>query len=131
MMAGSAKHQVLVLEDSILVAMAIEAALEDRGFEAIVVGSLAAAEERLKGGVPLAALLDLQLPDGNSLALARSLDARGCPVARCSGADSGVVPDGHGFARRFRKPIAAEALAAWVADIAGRDGFEPAIETPE
>ena len=125
-MAGSRSRQVLVLEDSVLVAMAIEAALEDRGFEAIVVGSLAAAAERLDGSTPLAALLDLQLPDGTSLALGRELDARGCRVALCSGADSGVVPPGHGFARRFRKPVAAEALATWVAEIAGREGLADA-----
>ena len=123
-MAGSRSRQVLVLEDSVLVAMAIEAALEDRGFEPIVVGSLAAAAERLAGVTPLAALLDLQLPDGTSLALARQLDGRGCKVALCTGADSGVVPPGHGFARRFRKPIAAEALAAWVAEVAGPQGLE-------
>ena len=129
-MTGGSR-QVLVLEDSVLVAMAIEAALEDRGFEAIVVGSLAAAEDRLNGRVPAAALLDLQLPDGTSLALARSLDARGCRVALCSGADSGVVPEGHGFARRFRKPVAAETLAAWVAEVCGPDAPEPKLETPD
>ena len=125
-MQGSRSHQVLVLEDSILVAMAIEAALEDRGFEAIVVGSLAAAQERLNGVAPFAALLDLQLPDGNSLALARALNARGCPVALCSGADADAVPDGHGFAQRFTKPIAAEALASWVAGLTGQDRPDPA-----
>ena len=129
-MAGARSRQVLVLEDSVLVAMAIEAALEDRGFEAIVVGSLAAADERLEGAEPIAALLDLQLPDGNSLALARKLDARGCRVALCTGADSGTVPAGHGFARRFRKPIAAEALAAWVAEMAAPEGTRPEPETP-
>jgi CheY-like chemotaxis protein len=128
---GARSRQVLVLEDSVLVAMAIEAALEDRGFEPIVVGSLAAAEERLKGTVPIAALLDLQLPDGTSLALARSLDARGCRVALCSGADSGTVPEGHGFARRFRKPVAAEALAAWVAETCGPEAFEPRLDSPD
>ena len=95
-MQGSRSHQVLVLEDSILVAMAIEAALEDRGFEAIVVGSLAAAQERLNG------------------------------VAPCSGADADAVPDGHGFAQRFTKPIAAEALASWVAGLTGQDRPDPA-----
>lgn len=125
-MAGSRSRLVLVLEDSILVAMAIEAALEDRGFEAMVVGSLGAAGDRLRGERPAAALLDLQLPDGNSLDLARSLDAQGCPVALCTGVDSGEVPPGHDFARIFTKPIAAEVLAAWVAETVG----EPGVEDP-
>jgi DNA-binding response OmpR family regulator len=74
------------LEDSVLVAMAIETALADRGYETIVAGTLAAAVDRLNGTLPAAALLDLFLPDGNSIALAKSLhdaDARSrCVRAR-------------------------------------------------
>lgn len=113
---------VLVLEDSVLVALAIEAALADRGFEAIVAGSLGAAEERLGQTRPVAALLDLHLPDGNALALAGKLDAMGCKVALCSGMDVDMVPDGFDFARRFRKPVAADVLADWVASVAVAPG---------
>jgi CheY-like chemotaxis protein len=111
---------VLVLEDSLLIALAIEAALEDRGFAPISAGSLAAAQERLAGAVPVAALLDLELPDGNSLALARWLNARGCAVAICSGTDSGAIPPGYEFARRFQKPVAGEVLADWVAEVSAK-----------
>ena len=113
---------VLVLEDSVLVALAIEAALSDRGFETIVAGSLAAAEERLGRVRPVAALLDLHLPDGNALALAGKLAGMGCKVALCSGMDAEAVPDDFVFARRFRKPIAADALAEWVASVAADSG---------
>ena len=104
---------VLVLEDSLLIALAIEAALDDRGFAAIMAGSLAAAQDRLAGQLPSAAILDLGLPDGNSLALARDLHARGCPVAICSGSDSESVPPGHEFAHCFQKPTAGHVLAEW------------------
>ena len=107
-------RQVLVLEDSILVALALEAALADHGFEAIVAGSLAAAEERIGRVPPVAAVLDLHLPDGNALALARRLNAQGCKVALCSGMDTATVPAGYEFAARFRKPVAADELARWV-----------------
>ena len=117
-MVASSSRSVLVLEDSVLVAMAIEAALADRGFEAVVAGSLAYAAERLQRVRPVAALLDLQLPDGNSLGLARELHDRGCHVALCSGVEWSAVPRGYEFAKRFRKPIAAEELAAWVAGVA-------------
>lgn len=112
---------VLVLEDSVLVAMALEAALEDRGFETIVAGSLAAANDRV-GRVRLAAaVLDLQLPDGDSVSLARRLHADGCPVAICSGVDSAAGSDALPFAKKFLKPIGAEVLAAWVEEAsAGR-----------
>ena len=115
-------RSVLVLEDSVLVALAIEAALADRGFEAIVAGSLAAAEERLGRVRPVAALLDLHLPDGNALALAGQLDAMGCKVALCTGMDADMVPDEFDFAYRFRKPVAADVLAEWVVSVAGDSG---------
>jgi len=106
-----------VLEDSVLVAMAIEAALADRGFETIVAGTLAAAEDRLGRTVPIAALLDLHLPDGNSAELARSLHARGCKVALCSGSDG--LPADCDFAARFRKPVIAQDLVRWLEEVTG------------
>ena len=94
MVEAGQRRRVLVLEDSVLVALALEAALADHGFEAIVAGSLAAAEERIGQVPPVAALLDLHLPDGNALALAERLDAQGCKVALCSGMDTATVPPG-------------------------------------
>jgi len=115
----SGRPCVLVLEDSVLVAMALEAALVDRGFDVIVAGSLAAANERVGRLDLAAALLDLQLPDGNSIELAHALHARGCPVAICSGVDSEAGADALPFARKFLKPIGAEVLAAWVCEVTG------------
>ncbi|MCA1661603.1 MAG: hypothetical protein LC648_05380 [Novosphingobium sp.] len=115
MVEADSRRLVLVLEDSVLVALAVEAALADYGFEAIVAGSLAAADERLGRLRPVAALLDLHLPDGNALALAARLNAQGCKVALCSGVDVDMVPPGFEFAARFRKPVAADELARWVA----------------
>lgn len=106
-----------MLEDSVLVAMAIETALADHGFEPIVAGTLAAAEERLGGTLPVAAFLDLYLPDGDSVALARSLHERGCKVAVCSGSDT--IPAGCDFAASFRKPVIAHDLVRWLEDVTG------------
>jgi DNA-binding response OmpR family regulator len=106
---------VLVLEDSVLVAMAIEATLEDRGYETIVAGTLAAAMDRLGRTVPMAALLDLHLPDGNSVALARSLHENGCKVAICTGTDA--LPDGCDFAASFRKPVMPLDLVDWLEQV--------------
>lgn len=106
---------VLVLEDSLLIALAIEAGLADRGFAVTVAGSLAAAQERLSGGVPQLAVLDLQLPDGSSLALARWLHDRGCTVAICTGTDTGDILPPPAFARCFQKPVSAEVIADWAA----------------
>ena len=110
-------HCVLILEDSVLVAMAIEAALADHGFDSIIAGTLAAAHERLGHTLPAAALLDLHLPDGNSIAVARSLHERGCRVAMCSGTDE--LPAECDFAASFRKPVVAAELVAWVEQVTG------------
>lgn len=110
---------VLVLEDSVLVAMALEAALADHGYDAIVAGTLAAARERLGSTVPVAALLDLHLPDGTSIMLSRSLHERGCRVAMCSGTD--VLPEECDFAASFRKPVAAAELVRWVEQVTHSD----------
>ena len=110
---------VLVLEDSVLVAMAIEAALADRGYEAILAGTLAAAHERLGRTLPVAALLDLHLPDGNSVELARSLNERGCKVAICSGSD--VLREECGVVASFRKPVIPSDLVRWVDEVVGSD----------
>jgi DNA-binding response OmpR family regulator len=109
----------LILEDSVLVAMAIEAALIDRGYETIVAGTLAAANERLGRTLPAAALLDLFLPDGNSVELARSLDQRGCKVAMCSGSDT--LPEEFAFAASFRKPVVAADVVRWLDEAVGND----------
>ena len=113
-------HCVLILEDSVLVAMAIEAALADHGFDSIIAGTLAAANERLGHTLPAAALLDLHLPDGNSIALARSLHERGCRVAMCSGTDR--LPEQCDFAASFRKPVVAAELVEWVEEVTRNDG---------
>ena len=104
-----------MLEDCVLVAMAIEAALADHGYETIVAGTLAAAEERLGATLPVAALLDLFLPDGNSIALAKSLHERGCKVAICSGSDT--LPADCDFAASFHKPVIAADLVQWLGDV--------------
>ena len=116
---SSSSRCILILEDSILVAMAIEAALVDRGYGTIIAGTLAAAHERLGRALPAAALLDLHLPDGNSVELARSLHERGCRVAMCSGTDN--LPAECDFAASFRKPVIAAELVEWVEQVTRRD----------
>ena len=110
---------VLILEDSVLVAMAIEAALADRGYDTISAGTLAAAYERLGPRIPVAALLDLHLPDGNSAELARALHRRGCKIAICSGSDT--LPDDCAFAASFRKPVVSADLVSWLDEAVGND----------
>lgn len=107
-------QRILIVEDSVLVAMAVEAVLADRGYEVIVAGSLASARQRLRQGTITGALLDVNLPDGSTLELASELVALGIPIAICTGVDSGSTLTGYPEAMRFEKPIEPERLADWV-----------------
>lgn len=119
--------RILILEDSVLVAMELEAAVIDRGYLAITAGSLAAASRRLAEAPCAAALLDVMLPDGTSFELARGLLDRGCPVAILSGTDDDAFPQGLAFAKHFRKPVDTDRVMRW---IAGQIESQPANEAP-
>ncbi|MFY8196470.1 response regulator [Novosphingobium sp. B1] len=108
---------VLVVEDGLLVAMAIEDALAERGLQVVVASTLEAADRVLTQRMPDVALLDLQLPDGLTLNLASVLHGAGCKVALCSGLDSGAVPESHSFALQFQKPTSPDLLADWVVTV--------------
>lgn len=104
---------ILVVEDSVLVAMAIEDALLVRGFTVVVASTLAGARELIERCLPTAALLDLQLPDGMSLDLALHLHQMGCSVAISSGFERNSIPEGFEFAAQFHKPVSPDVLAEW------------------
>ena len=109
-------QQVLVVEESILVAMEIEEELTARGFAVQLAGSLRAADERVRNSIFAAALLDCHLPDGHVLEVALRLSERGCPVAIVSGSESNTLPEGFELFPRFQKPVPARTLAQWVID---------------
>lgn len=121
---------VLVVEDGLLVAMAIEDALLERGFGVQVATTLARAEEIITQNLPQAALLDLQLPDGHSVELARRLHEAGCRVAISSALDSGEVFESCHFAARFGKPASFDLLADWVASVTDAGMPNPACPSP-
>ncbi len=108
----------LVVEDSVLVAMAIEDALIERGFTVEVATTLSSAQALLARRRPDAALLDLHLPDGNTLDLAMDLHRSGCAVAISSAYDSDAIPEQHSFAAQFRKPVSPDILAEWAVIVA-------------
>lgn len=80
------RFRCMLVEDQTLIAMSVEAYLEDAGF--IVVSSFpssAQALEWLKTETPDLAVLDVMLKDGTCLPLARELRSRGIPFAIYSG----------------------------------------------
>ncbi|WP_170285185.1 response regulator [Microvirga aerophila] len=76
----------LVVEDQALIAMSIEAYLEDEGFEVETVTSIAQARAWLEqADTPKLAILDFMLKDGPATEFAAELRRRGIPFVVYSG----------------------------------------------
>src|SRR5262245_2668578 len=85
-------RSILIVDDSEAVRITLEAIFEDRGFDVIVVESLAAARIHLSRRFD-AVVVDLHLPDGSGLSLVRELRAH-CPtsIAVILSGDAGLDP---------------------------------------
>lgn len=115
---AATSRRVLVLEDSVLVAMMIEDELVDRGHAVTSAGSVASARACLAERTFDAALLDLHLPDGHSHDIARLLENAGCAVALVSGADTDAVPPELAHLPSFQKPVPPHVLGDWIDSLA-------------
>lgn len=112
--------QILVVEDSGLVARALEMILTDLGYR--VVGpapTSSAALELLTEQSPQAALLDLYLEESTSGAVASALIERQIPFALLTG-KIGPAPDGFRDAPVLAKPVDRQLLAATLAGLCGQ-----------
>jgi DNA-binding response OmpR family regulator len=81
----SAQPRLLIVEDQALIAMSVEAYLEDVGFEVQTVTSLAQAQAWLKDNTPEFVILDFMLRDGPATEFARELRECGIPFIVYSG----------------------------------------------
>lgn len=111
-------RRILLVEDSLLVAMEVEAALIDAGFDVTVAANRVDGLAVLESGNFSCAILDFDLGDGDCTPIAMALHQRDCPVAIVSGyATEAISPRLLGFAQ-FHKPILAKALADWAWSVA-------------
>jgi CheY-like chemotaxis protein len=85
---GCETARVLVIDDHELTLKLLQRVLELEGHTVIAVGSMRAAERALADSVPALIVLDLQLPDGDGLDLARRLKASrrtgSCAIVACT-----------------------------------------------
>jgi DNA-binding response OmpR family regulator len=119
MLSLASSPRCLVLEDEALIAMALEAAVEEAGFR--IAGPFmhnAAALAWLEAHTPDLALLDVLLRDGPCTPVVRALRARNIPFAIYSGlkpanrdSDLAAVP-------WLEKPVARDELAKVLWEIA-------------
>ena len=111
----------LVVEDQALIAMALEASLEEAGFQvAGPVPSNAEALDWLEHHTPDLALLDVLLKDGPCTSVVRALRARSIPFAIYSGLRPGSRPPELETVRWLEKPVSRDDLTGVLREIAPR-----------
>jgi DNA-binding NtrC family response regulator len=81
----SAQPHLLIIEDQALIAMSVEAYLEDAGFKVQIRTSNAQAQAWLKDNTPELVILDFVLADGPATGLAGELHRRGISFIVYSG----------------------------------------------
>src|SRR3954447_18366832 len=94
-MAGERKRRILVVEDEALIAMDLERIVRNAGCE--VLGPVGRAEEALRLAAEErldAAILDIELADGDSFAVADALARRRGPSVFVTGSGAGALPGG-------------------------------------
>ncbi len=84
-MSTPIQPRCLIIEDQALIAMSVEAYLEDVGFEVQTVTSIAQAQACLRDNAPEFVILDFMLRDGPATELAGDLHRRGISFIVYSG----------------------------------------------
>jgi DNA-binding response OmpR family regulator len=116
-----AEIRVLIVEDDPFIAMDIETAVADQlgdDVELIVVESVAEARRATRQRLACA-LLDIDVVDGATFDVARSLQETGTPFAFVSGSAPHDVPAPLRGARFLRKPFSTREVAAFVMSAVG------------
>lgn len=104
--------RILICEDNPLIALDLQAIVEAEGHEVVgVYESAAAARERLSEPFDFA-LLDVDLVDGTSFELARTLQARGVPYVFVTAMRPKDIPESLRDARVVAKPYREDTILA-------------------
>jgi CheY-like chemotaxis protein len=113
------RPRILIMEDEFIVALDLSDMTEDLGFA--VEGPYATVsegEQSLERVLPDAAILDVQLADGEVFPLADALVRKGVPIIFHSGhADTRSLLARYPSARSASKPCAGELIASYLVQI--------------
>ena len=120
---------LLVLDDDAPLRTRLGRALESRGFETTLVGSVEEAVQAVKAHPPAFAVLDMRLEDGNGLAVVEAIhaqrpDARVIMLTGYGNIATAVAAVRAGAVDYLPKPADADDVAR--ALLAARDGLAPA-----
>ena len=104
-------NRLLICEDEPLIAWDIEAEMRSRGWDVAGPAGNAADALAILSHTPVdAALLDIELGDGDSFEVARALVGQAVPVVFLSGHSREVLPDALAHRGIHAKPVAFERL---------------------
>lgn len=103
-------QRVLVLEDEPIIAMLLAELIEAAGGEAECITTLAGVEEALDRGAPDLAILDINIRNQTSFAIAERLDRLGVPYIFASGYGSKANPAGMEQVPTVTKPYGLQEL---------------------
>lgn len=114
-----AATRVLLLEDHMLIAMDVEANLEDHGLSDITTtASASEALEKLRASTPDVAVLDVNLGEETSIPVAEELSRRGIPFVFATGyGDGSMIPKAFAHVPVVRKPYDIAALIAAMSSV--------------
>jgi CheY-like chemotaxis protein len=114
---------VMVVEDELLVAATLEAALEDGGYHVLgPVATVPAAIGLLRTAQPDVALIDYRLATSTTETLLPSLKSRHIPVCVLTGYGAGQLPAAYAGLTVLEKPFRIRTLMATLSQIGANDG---------
>ena len=118
---------VLVVDDEPLIAMALEAVLEDEGYKVLTAANGRQGLERLAEARADVVLLDMMMPVMGGPAILRAMgadpDLRGIPVVVLSSLPEATIrTQTDGAAAILRKPCTAEEVLRAIVQVLGRPG---------
>jgi DNA-binding response OmpR family regulator len=113
-MPPSQSPVALILEDQALIAMDVEYALQNAGFDVHIRSSCSAAEEWLSQNNPQIAVIDITLQDGPCHGIAQILTQRQVPFLVHSG-DNASLDQGTPFeaGHWLSKPSSSDQIVSW------------------
>ena len=120
-MAASASRRVLLVEDEPIVAIALQDMLEELGYEVVGPAFRLARALELAGSEAIdAAILDVNMGDGDSYGVAARLKARGVPYLFATGYGAAGLEPGHEDALVLQKPYREAQVAQALEQLLGR-----------
>jgi len=111
---SSSNGTILVVEDEALIALSIESALQDLGYDALIAATVEQAHSHLATADIRLAVLDYKLREGKTTGIAATLRERRIPFVVCSGSQFNDIAAVFEGAPVLSKPFTDDLLSSAV-----------------